>query len=77
MSAASSPLDWAGRFTQQAESCAELGSPLYERLLSLLAIEVAQSGPTWEVIAPRADLRFGQAGPQLNVCGIQISRTHN
>ena len=63
MSAVSSPLDWAGRCTQQAESCAELGSPLYARLLSLLSIEVAQSGPTWEVIAPRADLRFGQAGP--------------
>lgn len=63
MSAASSPLDWAGRFTQQAESCAELGSPLYARLLSLLAIEIAQTGPTWEVIAPRAELRFGQAGP--------------
>ncbi len=63
MSAASSPLDWAGRCTQQAESCAELGSPLYERLLGLLATELAQTGPTWEVIAPRADLRFGQAGP--------------
>lgn len=63
MSAASSPLDWAGRCTQQAESCAELGSPLYARLLSLLAIEIAQTGPTWEVIAPRAELRFGQAGP--------------
>ena len=63
MSAASSPLDWAGRCTQQAESCAELGSPLYGRLLSLLATEVAQTGPTWEVIAPRAELRFGQAGP--------------
>ena len=63
MSAASSPLDWAGRFTQQAESCAELGSPLYARLLSLLAIEIAQTGPTWEVIASRAELRFGQAGP--------------
>jgi len=63
MSAASSPPDWAGRFTQQGESCAELGSPLYARLLSLLAIEVAQTGPTWEVIAPRAELRFGQAGP--------------
>lgn len=63
MSAVSSPLDWAGRCTQQAESCAELGSPLYARLLSLLAIEVAQTGPTWEVIAPRAELRFGQAGP--------------
>ena len=63
MSAASSPLDWAGRCTQQAESCAELGSPLYARLLSLLAIEVAQTGPTWEVIAPWAELRFGQAGP--------------
>ena len=63
MSTASSPLDWAGRCTHQAESCAELGSPLYARLLSLLAIEVAQSGPTWKVIAPRAELRFGQAGP--------------
>ena len=63
MSAASSPLDWAGRCTQQAESCAELGSPLYARLLSLLATELAQTGPTWEVIAPWAELRFGQAGP--------------
>lgn len=63
MSAAGGPLDWAGRCTQQAESCAELGSPLYARLLSLLAIELAQTGPTWEVIAPRAELRFGQAGP--------------
>ncbi len=63
MSAAGSPLDWAERFAQQAESCAGLGSPLYERLLSLLAIEVAETGPTWAVIAPRSELRFGQAGP--------------
>lgn len=62
----SAPLDregWAGRFEQQAAACAELGSPLYGRLLGLLADEVRAGVSTWEVLSTHAGLRFGQAGP--------------
>jgi hypothetical protein len=55
--------EWAGRFLQQADACDELGSTLYGRLLRLLAADVAAGGPTWDVVAPQAGLRFGQAGP--------------
>jgi len=56
------PADWSGRFAQQAAACGDLGSLLYERLLRLLAADCARRGVTWEVVEPRAALRFGQAG---------------
>lgn len=56
------PADWSGRFAQQAAACGDLGSPLYERLLRLLAADCARRGATWEVVEPHAALRFGQAG---------------
>ena len=55
--------EWADRFAAQAIACEDLGSPLWGRLLRLLAADVRVGGPTWAVVAPRADLRFGQAGP--------------
>ncbi len=55
--------DWGQRFAQQAAACAELGSALYGRLLGIIADDIAGCGPSWDVIAPHADLRFGQAGP--------------
>lgn len=61
--------EWAGRMEQQAEQCGHLGSALYERLLRLLADDVRAAGPTWDVVATRADLRFGQAGPLRLVGG--------
>lgn len=53
---------WAERFDQQAVACEGLGSPLCARLLSLIADEVRAGTATWDVVAARADLRFGQAG---------------
>lgn len=60
--AAASRPEWSARFAQQASACTELGSPLYGRLLGLLADDIASGGPTWEVMGQRSDLRFGQAG---------------
>lgn len=59
---------WAQRFRQQATACADLGSDLYARLLTVVADDVAAGSSTWDVIragTERAggDLRFGQAGP--------------
>jgi hypothetical protein len=56
------PADWSGRFVQQAGACADLGSPLYARLLRLLADDCVRGGATWDLVEPRAELRFGQAG---------------
>ena len=61
--------EWAGRMEQQAEQCGQLGSDLYDRLLRHLADDVRAGGPTWDVVAVRADLRFGQAGPLRLVGG--------
>jgi hypothetical protein len=55
--------DWADRFLVQAAACEELGSPLWSRLLTLLADDVRAGGPTWSVVEPHAGLRYGQAGP--------------
>ena len=55
--------EWADRFDQQAAACHGLGSPLYGRLLHLIAEDIRADGPSWAVMAERADLRFGQAGP--------------
>ena len=55
--------EWAGRFEQQAASCATLGSDLWSRLLRIIALDVEAEGPSWSVVRERADLRFGQAGP--------------
>ncbi len=55
--------DWAGRFAQQASSCAQLGSDLYGRLLALLEADVLAGGPTWALLESGPLLRFGQAGP--------------
>jgi len=55
--------EWVERFDQQATACAELGSALYGRLLGIIADDIGAGGPSWEVIAPHAELRFGQAGP--------------
>jgi len=57
------PEEWAGRFSQQADACDELGSPLWGRLLRIVADDVAAEGASWAVMGERADLRFGQAGP--------------
>jgi hypothetical protein len=57
------PEGWAQRFEHQGDACAEIGSPLYARLLHLLAAEIRAATATWDVMAARADLRFGQAGP--------------
>jgi hypothetical protein len=54
---------WAQRFEHQGAACAEIGSPLYARLLGLLADELRAGTTTWDVMATGADLRFGQAGP--------------
>jgi hypothetical protein len=55
--------EWAGRFEQQAAACDALGSPLWGRLMRIIARDVLEEGPSWSVVAERADLRFGQAGP--------------
>lgn len=55
--------EWAGRFEQQAVSCTDLGSPLWGRLLRIIARDVLEEGSSWDVVRTRADLRFGQAGP--------------
>lgn len=57
------PVEWAGRFEAQALSCDALGSPLYGRLLRLLALDCAAGGTTWDLVRPHAGLRFGQMGP--------------
>ncbi len=57
------PGELADRFRQQAMACGELGSELYLRLLHLLAEDISRGGATWEVLAERSDLRFGQAAP--------------
>ncbi|UDY38013.1 DUF2332 domain-containing protein [Dermatobacter hominis] len=55
--------EWAGRYEQQAIACDALGSPLWGRLLRVIAHDVLEEGPSWSVVRERADLRFGQAGP--------------
>ncbi len=55
--------EWADRFRAQARACGDLGSPLYDRLLRLVAHDLDAAGPTWEVLRPHAGLRFGQAAP--------------
>ncbi len=55
--------EWAGRFEQQADACATLGSVLWARLLRIVAVDVAAGGPSWDVVERRAELRYGQAGP--------------
>ena len=57
------PAEWAGRFEQQGRACEELGSPLWGRLMAIIAADVAAEGPSWSVVRARSDLRFGQAGP--------------
>jgi hypothetical protein len=57
------PAEWAGRFEQQAAACEDLGSPLWARLLRIIARDVLEEGPSWSVVSARAGLRFGQAGP--------------
>ncbi len=59
---------WAGWFTQQAAACEELGSPLYGRLLELLAEDILASGTTWNLVRNHDGLRFGQA-PALRLLG--------
>lgn len=61
--AAATAEEWAGRFENQAEACEVLGSPLYGRLLRILASDCAAGGSTWDTVRPHAGLRFGQAGP--------------
>jgi hypothetical protein len=41
----------AGRLRVQADSCAQLGSPLYASLLQSAAVDVEAGGPVWEVLA--------------------------
>ena len=55
--------EWAERLRVQSVACEDLGSPLYGRLLRLLADDCGRGGATWGVIEPHAGLRFGQAGP--------------
>ena len=55
--------EWADRFVVQAAACEELGSPLWSRLLLHLADDIRAGGPTWDVVEPHTELRFGQAGP--------------
>lgn len=55
--------EWAGRFAQQARACEDLGSPLWARVLRIVADDVEAGGASWDVLAQRAGLRFGQAGP--------------
>jgi hypothetical protein len=43
-----------GRLRQQAEWCARLGSPLYDRLLRAAAADVEAGGPAWSVLAAHA-----------------------
>lgn len=57
------PEEWARRFEHQAAGCDELGSPLYGRLLRLLADDCSAAGTTWDLVSGHAGLRFGQAGP--------------
>lgn len=57
------PAEWAERLRTQAVACDDLGSPLYGRLLRLLADDCGRGGATWDVIETHAGLRFGQAGP--------------
>lgn len=55
--------DWAGRFDAQSVACHQLGSALYGRLLEIIAGDIRDDGPSWEVLSGNAGLRFGQAGP--------------
>lgn len=49
------------RLRKQAASCAELGSPLYEALLSGVADDVTGGGPCATLLAPHADDPRGSA----------------
>lgn len=40
---------------RQAHACAALGSPLYARLLPVVAADVRAGGPSWDVLAGHAD----------------------
>lgn len=51
------------RLREQASSCAQLGSPLYEGLLARAAEDVAGGGPTWRVVEGVAGEPDGSAWP--------------
>jgi hypothetical protein len=51
----------AARLRQQAEWCARLGSPLYDRLLHAAAMDVEAGGPAWSVLAAHAGEPPGSA----------------
>ena len=67
----------AGQLREQAMSCAQMGSPLYDRLLRAAADDAAAGGPVWEVlqthVSPgRGDalaLRFMAAAHRLVLTG--------
>lgn len=56
------------QFTTQADWCARLGSPLYERLLKRVAQDVERGGPTSEVVAHLAGSPSSSA-PALRFMG--------
>ena len=45
----------AKKLRKQAASCGNLGSPLYEILLTQAAADVVAGGPTWDVLEPFVD----------------------
>ena len=57
--------EWAGRFEQQAAACDDLGSPLWARLLRIVAVDVRAEGPSWSVVRERAGLLIGIAHPNF------------
>lgn len=67
----------AGQLREQALSCAQMGSPLYDALLRAAAHDAEQGGPVWSVLEPhlapgRGDalaLRFLAAAHRLVLAG--------
>jgi hypothetical protein len=67
----------AGQLREQALSCAQMGSPLYDHLLRSAADDAAAGGPVWAVLQPhvspgRGDalaLRFMAAAHRLVLTG--------
>lgn len=57
--------EWAQRFVHQGRACGELGSPLWQRLLTLIGRDVRAAGPSWDVLGHGASLRFGQGALPL------------
>lgn len=51
----------SGKLREMAAAAANLGSPLYEKLLTFAADDVDRSGPTWEVMRTTVDLPPGSA----------------